>query len=163
MGPAATAPVRPEVRPGDGILVSIPDGTARLGMRLHDGLAVCAEPLPPELDASDPRAAEAWFCAGIRIWILVAEASPAWVFARWMPGGGRDPRPYLEEEHAALIAERGEVLLDVAEAACTAAGLVFQAWDGTVAAAWSIAIDTFTIAWRAPAPAAPTGPAGAEA
>lgn len=135
MDASPPAPVGPVpafvVPPGACVAIVLGDGTARLGMRLGDGLAVCAAPMPADLDQHDEAACEVWFTAEARLWVLATEADPCWVFARWWPGRG-EPKGYDEDALPGLVVEAGEEIFGIAEAVCTVAAGVFPGWASYV-------------------------------
>lgn len=96
-----------------------------VALRLRDGLAVCAAPLPA---LSEPAEIREWLMACERVWLLVDEADVYWCFSRWWFGTG-EAQPH-DDALGEIAGEDGEALLLVMAAACALASRLFKPWVG---------------------------------
>jgi len=119
---------------GEVALLTFADGRAGTWpvIRLQDGIALCADPLPADFPAAVPMPLPvrerllAWATGKVRLWVMVLEAEPEWVCARWQPGAG-EPEPY--EATDALTGDHGDAVLDLVGAVVQMAAQVFPAWS----------------------------------
>ena len=101
------------------------------GMRMHDGLAVCVQPMP-EGKETDQQVTE-WLVARGRRWLFVQDVAPGWAFVEWHPGHG-EPVPHQNTER--VLGDGGDLLLLLVAAACKLAQVVYpDAWASYVSEA----------------------------
>lgn len=107
---------------GTVLLLTLPDGSSRYGMRLGDGLAVCTVLPPDTLDIQDGEAVAEWMASARRLWVLVSDQSMSWIFANWYP---REGVPVGLDEGVLP----GDVsVFEVASTAVLAASMLFPVW-----------------------------------
>ncbi len=106
-------------------------------LRMADGLAVCAEPLPA---LSEPSEIRAWLGAGTRTWVLVDEQDVFWCMSRWWLGAG-EPSP-IEDVVGAVAGDDGEAMLLLMTAACALATKLYPQWSGRD---WSVDVEVVVV------------------